>query len=177
MEGSIADAVIANRGLNYGYGYSYGGHGNFAGDGSAVNANVTANRDLGIVEAVNNTSGQQALSNQISRGNQSIQDSISLTNNFLTDRITALGLDSKFAQITADFASAERLAFANQAATERELKAIQLKQVECCCETKAGLAAIEAKLDADRAAAAEAEVNNLRLQLNIVNQGRGNQGN
>lgn len=168
-----SESVIANRGLNgYGYGHNLG---NFAGDGSAVNANVTANRDLGLIEAVNRTSSDQFLSDRITSGDDSIKDTINISNQFLTDRINAQGIDAKFANVALQFASAERLAYANQASTDRELKAIQLKQVECCCETKAGLAAISAKLDSDRATAAESEVNNLRLQLNIVNQGR--QGN
>lgn len=176
--GSVADAVIANRGLNFaGNGYGYGGHGNFHGDGSAVNANVVANRDLGVMGAINQNSTDQFLSDRITSGDSAIKDAINVSNQFLSDRIWSQGIDAKFAAVTAQFASSERLAFANQANTDRELKAIQLKQVECCCETKAGLAAISAKLDADRAASAENEVNNLRLQLNIVNQGRGNSGN
>lgn len=164
-------SVLANRGLNYGYGY---GHANFGGDGSAVNANVTANRDIGLVEAVNRNSSDQFLSDRITDGNVALSSQINTTNQFLSDRITGQGIDAKFAAVTAQFASAERLAYANQANTDRELKAIQIKQVECCCETKAGLAAIESKLDCDRANSAESEVNNLRMQLNIVNQGRQN---
>ena len=175
MDGSMADAVIANRGLNFASPYGGYGQGNFVGDGSAVKEAIRGNRDLSLIDSVNRSTTDQFMSQQIRAGDENLANSITSGNQFLTDRIAALGLDAKFAQITADFASAERIAFANKADTDRELKAIQLKQVECCCETKAGLAAISAKLDADRAASAESEVNNLRLQLNIVNQGRNGQ--
>ena len=58
--GSIADAVIANRGLNFaGNGYGYGGNGReFANDGSNA-VRINANREL-------NTQGQDFLSQQIS---------------------------------------------------------------------------------------------------------------
>ncbi len=170
MEGNLNTSdVLLNRGLN-GYGYGYYDSGNFKGDGSAVKEGIRGNRDISLLDSVNTNASQNFLSNQIRQHNDSVQHDISVGNNFLTDRITAQGLDNKFATI-------ERIMFANKADTDRDLKAIQLKQVECCCEAKAGLAAINAKLDADRAGAAESEVNNLRLQLQIVNQGRGSQGN
>ena len=160
-----AGTLAALRGVA-GYG------GNFHGDGSAINANVVANRDIGVMGAIDRASSDQFISDRITSGHASIRDSINQSNQFLSDRIWSQGIDARFAQVTAEFASAERVAFANKADTDRELKAIQLKQVECCCETKAGLAAIQAKLDSDRASAAESEVNNLRLQLQIVNQPR-----
>lgn len=185
-------SVLANRGLNgYGYGFSgsHGnGFGNFPGDGSAVKEAVRGNRDLSLLESVNRTAADQAISDRITDGHSSLNTSINMGNEFLTDRINAQGIDAKFANITAilaaqdrqiisGFASAERLAFSNQQTTMAQLHAMDLKQTECCCEIKAGQAAILAKLDADRASAAEAEVNNLRLQIQINNQSRGNGGN
>ena len=181
-------SILANRGLNgYGYGMSGGhgnGHGNFPGDGSAVKESVRGNRDLQLLESVNGNAQNAALSNQIRQHNDSIQHDISVGHNFLTDRIAAQGIDAKFATVTAElaaqdramiagFASAERLAFSNQQSTMQQLHAMDIKQTECCCELKAGQAAISAKLDADRAASAESEVNNLRLQIQINNQSRG----
>ena len=151
-DGIDTGSVLANRGLNGFYGY--GGHGNFAGDGSAVNANVVANRDAGIIDSVNSASSNQ----------------------FLSDRIWSQSIDAKFAAVTADFASMERLAFAQQAETQRQLHAMDLKQTECCCELKAGQASILAKLDADRAESLAAENNRLTMQIAISN-GRGNAGN
>lgn len=176
-------SVLANRGLN---GYGWGHQGNFMGDGSAVNANVTANRDLGVLNAISENTRDQFLGNQIDRGHTAITDNINTSNQFLSDRIWSQGIDSKFAQVTAQFAtlernglaasaSAERLAYANQSATIAQLHAMDLKQTECCCELKAGQAAILAKLDADRATAAETENQSLKLQIAINNQGR--QGN
>lgn len=186
MEGSMADAVIANRGLNFATPYGAGYGGNFHGDGSAINANVNANRDLGIVNGINENSRDLLLANQIDRGHTAITDNINTSNQFLSDRIWSQGIDSKFAQVTAQFASAERLAYANAANVQREmntnqiatmaqLHAMDLKQTECCCKLEAGQAAILAKIESDKAEAATNEVNNLRLQLNIVNQGRNGQ--
>lgn len=177
-------SVLANRGLNLGYGYG----GNFAGDGSAVKEAVRGNRDLSLLESVNRTAADQAISDRITDGHASLNSQINMGNEFLTDRINAQGIDSKFANITAQlasmertniasFASAERLAFSNQQTTMAQLHAMDIKQTECCCELKAGQAAIIAKLDADRASAAEAENQNLRLQIQINNQSRGNGGN
>jgi len=180
-------SVLTNRGLN-GFGYGINNQGNFAGDGSAINANVEANRDLGVIQAINRSSSEQFLSDRVTSGDQAIQASINTSNQFLSDRIWSQGIDTKFAAVTAQFASAERLAYANQADTDRQMAAnkadtdrqlhsMELKQVECCCELKAGQAAILAKLDADRATAAENEVNNLRMQIQIGNGNRGNSGN
>lgn len=175
------------RGVGVG-GYGYGNQGNFLGDGSAIKEAVRGNRDIDLLDAVNRGTSDQFLSQKITDGDANIARTVNLGNQFLTDRITNQGLDFKFANITDRLSSAERLAFANQASLEREMNANQvatiaqlhamdLKQTECCCELKASNAAILAKLDADRANVAENEVNNLRFQLNMVNnQGRG-QGN
>ena len=182
-----AGSVLANRGLNYGYGYQGFNQGNFAGDGSAVKEGIRGNRDIALLDSVNANATQNFLSSQIRQHNDSVQHDISVGNNFITDRIAAQGIDAKFATLTAEHASLERTMIANaanvqremnanQAATMAQLHAMDLKQTECCCELKAGQASILAKLDADRANAAENEVNNLRFQLNIANQSRGNQG-
>lgn len=180
-----AGSVLANRGLNFGYGY---GQGNFQGDGSAVKEAVRGNRDLSLLESVNRTAADQAISDRITDGHSALNSQITQGNEFLTDRINSQSIDAKFANVTAElasqertmlagFASTERTANANQVATMQQLHAMDIKQTECCCELKAGQAAILAKLDADRATAAEAEVNNLRLQIQINNQSRGNGGN
>ena len=157
MNGNLDTSdVLLNRGLNGGYGY---GHGNFQGDGSAVKEGVRGNRDIQLLESVNGSAQSASLSNQIRAHNSTIQNDIAVGNNFLTDRIAAQGLDFKFANITDQLASAERLAFANAASVQREmnanqiatitqLHAIDLKQTECCCKLEAGQAAIIAKLDA-----------------------------
>lgn len=167
-------SVIANRGLNLGYGYGAFNQGNFGGDGSAINANVRGNRDLSLLESVNSGTRDQFLSAQIRQHNDAITDTINMNNQFTTDRIAAQGLDFKFANITAQHAALERLMFANQAATDRRMSDIDLKLTECCCELKAGQAAILAKLDADRATAAQNEVNILRIQLANQSNGPGN---
>lgn len=181
-------SVLANRGLNYGYGFNQG---NFAGDGSAIKEAVLGNRAIDVVDSINNASQAASHSTQVSDGFSAIRTDMNTNNQFLTDRINAQAIDAKFANVTAQLASAERLAFANAANAQREananqiatinqLHAMEVKQTECCCELKAGQAAILAKLDADRAAAAEREGDNLRLQLQIINSngnGRGNSGN
>jgi hypothetical protein len=162
MNGNLDTSdVLLNRGLNGGYnGGNIGhGHGNFPGDGSAVKEGVRGNRDIQLLESVNGTAQSASLANQIRQHNSTIQNDINVGNNFLTDRIAAQGLDFKFANISDQLASAERLAFANAAAVQREmnsnqmatiiqLHAIDLKQTECCCKLEAGQASIIAKLDA-----------------------------
>lgn len=161
MNGTLDTSdVLLNRGLNGGYGYGAGfNHGNFAGDGSSVKEGVRGNRDIQLLESVNGSAQNASLANQIRQHNATIQNDINVGNNFLTDRIAAQGLDFKFANISDQLASAERLAFANAAAVQREmnanqmatmtqLHAIDVKQTECCCKLEAGQAAIIAKLDA-----------------------------
>lgn len=175
------------RGVGTG-GYGYGNQGNFLGDGSAVKEAVRGNRDIDLLDAVNRGTSDQFLSQKITDGDAAVVSTVNMGNQFLTDRINAQGIDAKFANVTERLASAERIAFANQASLEREMNANQaaaiaqlhtmdVKQTECCCELKAGQAAILAKLDADRANAAENEVNNLRLQLNVINSQDRGQGN
>lgn len=135
-------------------GYGYGGHGNFVGDGSAVNANAIANRDF--IETGNNATarGQQFLSNQIDR-----------SSDFATNLVVAQNQSDRFNSI-------ERLLFANQAATDRELKSIELKQVECCCELRAGQAAIlaEIKCNRDVSEARQAGLNEAKIDAILLAQ-------
>ena len=191
MEGvNITDVgtLAGLRGINgYGYGGGHGnGHGNFPGDGSAVKEAVRGNRDLSIVESVNRTAADQAISDRINSGHQALNTQIIQGNEFLTDRINAQGIDAKFANVTAmlaaqdrqilaGFASAERLAFSNQQTTMAQLHAMDVKQTECCCELKAGQAAINAKLEAQDAvsAAVSAARNEARLEALLADNGRG----
>lgn len=163
----IATLSLLGRGSGYGYE-------NFHGDGSAINANVRGNRDLALLESVNANTRDQFLSSQIRDGDSGIKDAMNINNQFLTDRINSQGIDFKFQSVSDQLASAERLAFANQAATDRRLGDIDLKLTECCCELKAGQAAIMAKIDADRVNDSQREADNLRLQIQINNQSRGN---
>lgn len=171
MDGSIETSdVLLNRGLN-GYGFD---RGNFAGDGSVVRESVRGNRDLSLLESVNKGTRDQFLSNQLSRASDSIVDALSTGNQFLTDRIAGQSIDFKFANVTAQIASLERLAYANQASNERQLHAIQLQQTECCCELRAGQAAINAKLDnAAVVSGKDAEIQRLNMQL-MMQSGNGN---
>lgn len=119
--------VLLNRGLNGGYGYSQ-----FIGDGSAVKESVRGNRDLSIVESINRTGSDRALSNQLDRQGE-----------FLTDRINV-------AQVNDQFGTLERLLFSIQNDTQRDLANIATKQAECCCELRAGQAAILAEIKCNR---------------------------
>lgn len=160
-DGIDTGSVLANRGLNGGFGFGFG---NFSGDGSAVNANVTANRDLGVMNAINNNTSDQFLSNQISGGFRNVADNISLSSNFISDRIAAQSLNDRFATI-------ERTLAADQASTQRQLFSLDNKLTECCCKLEAGQAAIVAKLDAQALAEAQSENQRLQLQVMINNQG------
>ena len=177
MNGNLDTSdVLLNRGLNGGY-----GHGNFIGDGSAVKEGVRGNRDIQLLEGVNASSRDASLSNQLRAHNSTIQNDINIGNNFLSDRIAAQGLDFKFANISDQLASAERLAFANAASVQREMNANQmttitqlhamdLKQAECCCKLEAGQAAIIAKLDAQ----AVADLRDANARMNTEIQIRNN---
>jgi len=196
MDGVNVTDVGTLAGLRGIGGYGYGnGHGNFPGDGSAVKEGVRGNRDIQLLESVNGNAQNSSLANQIRQHNDSIQKDISVGNNFITDRINAQGIDAKFTNVTSQFANvtaqlasvertaiaiaadAERLAFSNQATTIAQLHAMDLKQTECCCELKAGQAAINAKLDTQGAvsAAVAAARTEARLEALIAgNSGHGN---
>ncbi|AUS02256.1 hypothetical protein NVP2096O_21 [Vibrio phage 2.096.O._10N.286.48.B5] len=172
MEGSIETSdVLLNRGLN-GYGY---GVGNFGGDGSAVKEAVRGNRDISLIDSVNKASRDSFMTSQLSQADDNIINAINTGNQFLTDRISGQSIDFKFANITAQLASAERLAFANQASIDRQLHAMELKQTECCCELRAGQSAINAKLDAAATVSGkDAEIQRLNMQLLMHGHGNGN---
>lgn len=153
--------VLLNRGLNGGYGgLGVIANGNFAGDGSAVKEGVRGNRDISLLESVNRSGMDRSFSAQIDRQGE-----------FLTDRINV-------AQQNDRFSSLERLIYANQNDTQRDLAAISNRQVECCCETKAGLAAIDAKIDNLAVLQAkDLEITKLQLQLAAATNSPGNSGN
>ncbi len=155
------------RGIGFGA-YGYGNQGNFLGDGSAVKEAVRGNRDLDLLESVNRTAADQALSDRITTGNQLLSSQINMGNEFLTDRIASQALNDRFATL-------ERQLAANAASAEREFRTLDVKLTECCCELKAGQATIIANQEAARLAAAEAENQTLRMQIAINNQG--SQGN
>jgi len=140
--GLVGDSILSRAA--YGGGYRSGQHNNAGYDGSVVNSNLIANRDIGLLEAVNRSSSDQALAASIASGNVALSEQI--RESTVSDR----------------FATIERLLFANQNETQRELGDIKAANAVCCCETKAGLAAIEAKLDA------QAEINKLNTELLIL---------
>ena len=187
-------SVLTNRGLN---GYGFGMNGNFAGDGSAVKEGVRGNRDIQLLESVNGNARGAALANQLNQHNEASMHAMTTGHDFITDRIASLGMDSKFSVITSQFASvtaelasierasiaaaasAERLAFSNQSATLAQLHSMDIKQTECCCELRAGQAAINAKLDSQAAvsAAVAAAKTEATLATLIAANARGRQGN
>jgi len=155
--GSIADAVIANRGLNFATpSYGYGSYGHR--DGSVPNANILSHaeevRANGIKESINGANAERSLNDTIVRGNEFLTDRIN--QNFFSDRFSGL----------------ERLMFANQADIDRKLSAMDLKQTECCCEIKAAVAAVEAKLDSQVVADQAATIARQQMELTIINQNR-----
>lgn len=153
--------VLLNRGLNGGYGY-YAHGGNFLGDGSAVKEAVRGNRDISLIESVNQGTRDQFLSNEIDRGDAAILSQMNQNNQFLTDRINNQSVNDRFASI-------ERLLFAQQANNDRDFRSLDVKLTECCCKLEAGQAAIQAKLDAQALAAAAAENQRLNMEIQIRN--------
>lgn len=174
MNGNLDTSdVLLNRGLNGGY---YGNQGNFLGDGSAVKEAVRGNRDLALLESVNAGSRDNFLSQQIRQHNDSIGDRIDSNQDFLATKISDQGIEFRFANVTAQHAALERMMIANQQAVVAMLHAQDLKQVECCCELKAGQATIIANQESARLADAQAENVTLRNQIMFINS-RGNSGN
>lgn len=152
-----AGSVLANRGLNGLYGYGFGGNGNFLGDGSAINANVMSNRDLTLAESINRTGADRALSQQVATQGE-----------FLTDRIFSQSIDFKFQNVSNNFAGLERILFAQQAETNNRLNAIDLKQTECCCELRAGQAALLAQINCNREVAEARQAGKNEAILNAI---------
>lgn len=153
------------------------GYGNFAGDGSAVKESVRGNRDIALIESVNQGTRDQFLSSQIRQHNDSVSDRISSAQNFLSAQVSDQSSEFRFANITAQFASLERSMIANQQNLVAALHAQDLKYAECCCELKAGQAAILAEIKCNRevAEARQAGMNEAKLDI-LLNSGRG-QGN
>lgn len=153
--------VLLNRGLNGSFaGFGAVGFTPFSGDGSAVNANVRGNRDIALLEGVNRNAADMGITNTIVRGNE-----------FLTDRINQQFMNERFSSL-------ERLLFANHNDAERRLQDIQLKQVECCCELRAAIAAVDTKVDNLQSLnAKDAEIALLRTQLLFGQNGGPGQGN
>jgi hypothetical protein len=193
--------VLMNRGLN-GYGYGGGrsggygnGHGNLPGDGSAVNANVVANRDIGLTSQIASNAAAISLSDQISAANtagQSSQDrsdrflasqmnsqhdtlSRQISDNRVEDRFNAIAAAASAAHI----ATLAEISRNNLASVERDADTKTLI-AKCCCEQEKAHAAIIANQENHRLATAESENQALRTQILINNQGRvggGGQGN
>lgn len=178
--GLVGDSILSRAA--YGGGYGRGGYnGNFSQDGSVINANVEANRSISLTDQINRTTTDAFLSNKIGRGNDSIENQISRGQDSLSAQFQRNHTDSHFDNITAQFASLERSNIAAKADTDRQLHAMELKQVECCCELRAGQAAINAKLETqgEVAAAVAAARSEARLEALIAagNRGPGNSGN
>ena len=124
--GSIADAVIANRGLNfatpYGGGYGGGGYGReFANDGSnAVRIEAGGRAVAAGVENLLDQNQFSATNDNIVEGHNRITDNINLTSTRNSDMITS-----------AEFRTGDRLRD-----LEREMNANARTAAECCCEAK-----------------------------------------
>lgn len=169
MDGSLNSSEVATLSLlqSRGYGVGAGDYGNFVGDGSSVKEGIRGNRDLSLLEAINSGSRNQFLSQQINQHNDAISDKIETGNQFLTDRISSQNVNERFSSV-------ERLLFALQASNDREFRAIDVKLTECCCKLESGQASIQAKLDAQALQLAQNENNRLNMQIQIMNQSRGN---
>lgn len=131
MDGIDATSVIANRGLNLGYGY--GSQGNFLGDGSAVKEAVRGNRDLSLLESVNRGSSDQFITDRINTGHAALSEQI--REQHTSDR----------------FATIERLMLQQNTDAQRDRTdtLLAIADVKCCCEANSakidGLAALNAK--------------------------------
>lgn len=158
MTNGIGNNDVATLSLLGNTGFGYGNHANFAYDGSVINANVTANRDLGTAQAERIVDNQKAASDmQTALVNQIASTAAEFRE---ADRFSSLNtlLFNQFNQIDRRFADQD------------------LKAQECCCELKTGQAAILAKLDQQTAVAnavANAE-QNIKLNQLLAAMGNGN---
>lgn len=139
---SMADAVIANRGLNFaGTGYGYGGHGGsygreFANDGSnAVRIEAHSAANAAGIENLLDQNQFSATNDNIVQGHNRITDNINLTSTRQSDMTTS-----------AEFRTGDRLRD-----LEREMNANARVAAECCCETKLLAVQNQAKTDAGMA--------------------------
>ncbi len=153
--GSIADAVIANRGLNFagnGYGYGgYGGHGReFANDGSNA-VRINANRQL-------NSQGQDFLSQQIS-DNADRNSDLSLRSTLAT---MATSTSDKINDQTRFFAAEVNQLGREQAANAREA-------AKCCCDAKVLAVQNQAKTDAGLAQVLANQACDVRVSDAVAN--------
>lgn len=143
MEGSMADAVIANRGLNFAtpYGAMGGGYGReFANDGSNA---VRINRNEKMT-----TQGHDFLSQQISDNADRNRDTLqTLQTNSQFDRVNDKVSDQTdfFNNSIARVADATAVGHAE---IIREMNANAREAAKCCCEAKLLAVQNQAKTDA-----------------------------
>ncbi len=158
MSNGIGNNDVATLSLLGNTGWGYGNHANFAYDGSVINANVKSNQEFFAAATERVIDNQKAAADM----NTAIQDQIARTAAEFreADRFNNLNalLFNQFNQIDRRFADQD------------------LKAQECCCEIKAGQAAILAKLDQQTAVAnavANAE-QNIKLNQLLAAMGNGN---
>lgn len=137
--GSIADAVIANRGLNFagpyggGYGYGGGGYGReFANDGSNA-VRINSNAAL-------NSQGQDFISQKIDDNADRNRDSAQVSSNTASFN----RLNDKISDQTRFFTNEINL-------VSRDLANHARDSAKCCCEAKLLAVTNQAKTDAGMA--------------------------
>ena len=182
--GLVGDSILS-RAAYGGGGYGYGGSGNLHGDGSAVNANVTANRDIGVLSAITESQRDNALSGQLRGHRDEIVAGQTRDSQFINDKIDNQSLEFRFANITQQNASMERAAIANQATLVTMMTDNAREAAKCCCEaqllavqnqakTDTGLATLLANQDcANKVADAVANATqNAKLDILLAERGR-----
>ena len=170
--GSVADAVIANRGLNFATPYGGGGYGReFANDGSnavRIESHAAANA-AGIENLLDQN--QFAITNgNITEGHNRITDNINLNSTRSSDMLTS-----------AEFRTGDRLRD-----LEREMVQNAKDAAKCCCEAKllavqnqSALLAGQAQILANQACdvrvadAVASATQNAKLDLLLAERGRG----
>lgn len=166
-----AGTLAALKGVA-GYGY---GHGNFVGDGSAVNANVVAQRDLSLQTEISAGTERQFLNNQINRVQNDLSSQVERGHTTLSRQISDNRFDTRINEVIAGMTANDKamLQIINANATASMQRDFDLsKQIaECCCKLESGQATIIANQESARANAAAAEAAALRV---IVNNGIGN---
>ena len=132
--GSIADAVIANRGLNfatpYGGGYGGGGYGReFANDGSNA-VRINANQKLSL-------QGHDFISQQISDNADRNRDTL-----------TTLQTNTSFDRVNDKISDQTNFFSQEINGLEREQSQNAREAAKCCCEAKVLAVQNQAKTDA-----------------------------
>lgn len=150
--------ISGGRGGYGGYGGGYGGGGSQYGNHSAIRADVKANRDIDMIEAINKNTTDGFLQTQIVSGNAN-----------LSDKVDTEASNRRFSDLQSQIGGMV-------GSLQAELSRQALAAAECCCENRVAAAKAEAKLDSILANQVQdrndAQHNDLRNRIDDIDRRR-----